>query len=251
MDTVRIQTTQNVRIEYQLAGIGERFVASIIDEAIRWGYFFILLLIFRNIVDFNDEFPFYIFIILQLPALFYSLIFETIYNGQTPGKKVMGTKVIQLDGSQPTFTSYFLRWLLYFVDVYFFTIGVLFIVFTKKSQRWGDMAAGTVVIKLHRNTYISNTVFAKIEDGYEPKYPQVVLLTDHDVRTIRDVYNQGMADYNRQAIIALFEKVKNVLGVTTEDKPSVFIVTVIKDYNYYLTLRHVQNGGDKEEVDLV
>lgn len=247
MDTVRIQTTQNVRIEYQLAGVGERLIATIIDEAIRWGYFLVILLTFQSLA-FSD-FPIYIFMLFQLPMLFYSVIFESIFNGQTPGKKVMGTKVIQADGSQPTFTSYFLRWLLYFVDLYFSSIGLLFILFSNKSQRLGDLAAGTVVIKLHRNTYISNTVFVKIEDGYVPKYPQVVLLNDTDIRTIRNVYNQGMADYNRNAIIALSDKIKTVLGIThTEDKPSAFILSVIKDYNFYLTERLAQKTQKQEGV---
>lgn len=246
MDTVRIQTTQNVRIEYQMAGIGERLVANIIDLAVSYGYIFVITMILRAV---SGDFPSYLFIILLLPFLFYSLILETIFNGQTVGKKVMGTKVIQADGSQPTFTSYFLRWLLYFVDLYFSSIGLLFILFTNKSQRLGDMAAGTVVIKLHRNTYIANTVFVKIEQGYEPKYPQVVMLTDVDIRTIRNVYTQGMADYNREAIIALSEKIKNVLGiVTVNEKPSAFIISVVKDYNYYLTERLAKKDTKQEQA---
>ncbi len=246
MDTVRIQTTQNVRIEYQMAGVGERLVATIIDEAVRWGYVFVIVMILRA---FPGDFPNYLFLVLLMPFLFYSLICETIFNGQTTGKRVMGTKVIQADGSQPTFTSYFLRWLLYYVDLYFSSIGLLFILFTNKSQRLGDMAAGTVVIKLHRNTYISNTVFVKIEQGYEPKYPQVVMLTDYDVRTIRNVYTQGMADYNRNAIIDLSEKIKTVLGIVTiNEKPSAFIISVVKDYNYYLTERLAKKDGKQEQA---
>jgi len=246
MDTVRIQTTQNVRIEYQMAGIGERLIATIVDIAISFGYIFVVAMIVRAL-PYNTNFPIYLFIILSLPYFFYSLIMETIFNGQTPGKRVMGTKVIHADGSQPTFTSYFLRWLLYYVDLYFSCVGLLFILFSNKSQRLGDIAAGTVVIKLHRNTYIGNTVFVKIEDGYEPKYPQAVMLSDVDVRTIRHVYNQGMADYNRDAIIALSDKIKQVLGIlNVEQKPSAFILTILKDYNYYLTDRLAKKEGKQQ-----
>lgn len=246
MDSVRIQTTQNVRIEYQLAGIGDRLIASIIDQAMRWAYVLLIFMLFSSFL-FSGDVSVIVIIILALPFFLYSLILENMFDGQTIGKRIMGLKVIQADGAQCTFTPYFLRWLLFHVDVYFSSVGLLFIILSKKSQRLGDMAAGTVVIKLHRNTYLKNTVFVKLEEDYQPKYPQVIMLNDRDIQIIRNTYNQGMADYNRELIILLDAKIRQVLSIVTDEKPSAFIVSVVKDYNYYLTQRYANSSTAVKE----
>ncbi|MBA5764916.1 RDD family protein, partial [Vibrio sp. 404] len=48
----------------------------------------------------------FIYTIMGLPIFFYSLFFEVLMNGQTPGKFVNNIRVVKIDGSKPTFGSY-------------------------------------------------------------------------------------------------------------------------------------------------
>ena len=83
------------------------------------------------------------YLIVNLPTTFYSLIFEIAMNGQTPGKYLNKIRVVKIDGSKPTLGSYLTRWLLRIIDIWFFTgsVAVFTILFNGKGQRLGDIAA--------------------------------------------------------------------------------------------------------------
>src|SRR5678815_5035679 len=97
MAVISITTTQNIELEYELASLGERMVATIIDLVILVGYI-ILVQLFGTFSNglFNSDVGWIAFFIIMLPVTFYSLLSETYLNGQTVGKRVMGIKVISL-----------------------------------------------------------------------------------------------------------------------------------------------------------
>jgi len=118
MQKIQIETSQNVTIEYELASIGDRVVAQLLDFLILSGYMIGLVLLMYLLNSAGGFFGGIAFwIILYLPVFFYDLLLETFLNGQSFGKKIRKIKVVKVDGSQPTFISYFLRWILKTVDV--------------------------------------------------------------------------------------------------------------------------------------
>ena len=90
MQSINIQTTQNVSLRYHLAGLGHRIAATFIDFIILacFGIFFSLLL------GFTESYSVTTSVIVGLVIYLYFLLCEIIMNGQTIGKKVMKIKVI-------------------------------------------------------------------------------------------------------------------------------------------------------------
>src|SRR6266566_6501059 len=102
MNTIKITTTQNIELEYDLANVGERFVAWLIDLGIFIAYFIIIGLIINTVSaigTFINRAP-WLAMLIMFPFVFYNLACEVWLNGQTIGKKVMKIKVISLNGEQ-------------------------------------------------------------------------------------------------------------------------------------------------------
>ena len=74
---------------------------------------------------------------------------ELFNHGQSLGKMAMKIRVVKKDGTSPSIGDFFMRWLLQIIDMGFSFIGALVILLTKNSQRLGDLAAGTMVIRLN------------------------------------------------------------------------------------------------------
>src|SRR5687767_12045145 len=122
MASVAVNTSLNVNIDFELAGVDKRLLAWLIDLAIRLVYFFICITVFRPDYE-SDQTLFLLFqLALLLPLMFYYLLFELLMNGQTPGKKIFGIKVISLQGYKPTYIQYLNRWVFRLMDTGFITV---------------------------------------------------------------------------------------------------------------------------------
>ena len=116
MDNFQIETAQNIAITQNVAHVTTRIGSYLIDALFIFGYYLIIILIMGMLdIPLNMEYM-SLFVLLGLPAFFYSLLFEVLMNGQTPGKYFNQTRVVKIDGSKPTFGSYLIRWLLRIVD---------------------------------------------------------------------------------------------------------------------------------------
>lgn len=156
---LEILTPENVNLEYELAGLGSRFVALVIDHLIQLGMILLIvigLLIGR--VDFSGfkstgSFLFALGIVLIFLIVFgYFVFFEMIMNGQTPGKKAVKLRVIKQNGEPVGFLDSFLRNILRIADMLpsLYLAGAVFIVFTKHYKRIGDFAGNTIVVKVKK-----------------------------------------------------------------------------------------------------
>lgn len=235
MENIRIQTAQNVELEYEIAGIGNRIVASLIDVIILVGY--VLALAFLTQWFFAGTFIETLMIILYLPVLFYDLLCEIFMDGQSFGKRQMDIKVVRLDGMQPTIGNYLLRWLLRLVDIGFMYIGLVVMLFTEKSQRLGDLAAGTTVVKLKQRVTLEDTILVPLQEGYQPVFREVEKLDNRDMDVVRDVL-QAVRKHDagpaiREAAAHAMRVLERKMEVTSNMPPQQFLDTVLKDYNYY------------------
>ena len=243
MTQLSINTTQNVVINFSAASVGERIGAYVLDYLIKAAYVIVVFYIFFYALNLNvliAQMDFWsqtaIYMIFALPVVFYSLVQESLLEGQTFGKRLVKIKVVKIDGYQAGFGDYLIRWLFRLIDIFIFMgiIGLITMVVNKKVQRLGDISAGTAVITLKNKITINNTILEDIGEEYQPKYPLVIKLSDNDARIIKETFHSAIktADYvilnKLTAKIEQVTGIKNDLGSTKE-----FIQTVLKDYNYY------------------
>jgi uncharacterized RDD family membrane protein YckC len=235
MDNFQIETAQNISIYQNVAHLTTRIGSYIIDKLIITGYVVMMILI-MSMLDFTHGFDAWIFYVLfGLPAFFYSLVFEVLMNGQTPGKQFNKIRVVKLDGSKPTFSSYLLRWMLNFIDFTLSSgsVAVVSIIMTGKGQRLGDMAGGTTVISEKKRVTIAQTIAVDIPENYVPTFPQVTVLTDADIQTIKNVYYSAKRKHNHKVVMKLHAKIVNLTQIKSDLNALEFIDTVLKDYSYY------------------
>lgn len=244
MAQIDINTSQNVNLTFTTANIGERFLAFVVDNIIKIVFFYILKFILEDVLNLEayvadwDSFSLEgLNVIVGLPLLFYTLVFESLMEGQTPGKKLLKIKVVKIDGFQASFPDYLIRWVFRIVDIgLFFIPGFISMIATKTNSRLGDIASGTAVISLKNNINISHTILEKISNDYVPTFPQVISLTDNDVRIIKENFVKAKESQDKKIISKLANKVLEILKLNRDDIPlteTKFIDTIIKDYNFY------------------
>jgi uncharacterized RDD family membrane protein YckC len=237
MNNLQINTTQNVNLNYTIVSIGERIGAFFIDAFILYLYSIIVNLI-GDAIGFIYEDGWTqrgLVALIFLPAMFYSLLMHIIFNGRTVGKMLLKIRVVKLDGSPVSWSSYLIRWMLRLVDIWLFigSIGILTILFSEKRQRLGDAAAGTVVISTKNKTKISHTILEEVEDTYVPQFTNVTVLTDKDVRLIKETFGIARKSNDFKTMKALREKVDSILQTNSELYDVNYLETVLKDYNYF------------------
>lgn len=234
MDNFQIETAQNISLEQNVAGIGERILAFLIDLAI-----IVVYIIFAGLMlaglggDSGSEFMYYL--VLGLPPFLYHLLWETFWNGQTPGKALLQIRVVRKDGTRPSFSNFLIRWLLVFIDITLTGggVAVVCILLNGKGQRLGDIAAGTTVISERKTVSIQETLSVDLPENYKPSYPQVTVLSDRDIQQVKNLYDSARRNEQHHIIIALSEKLAGLMDVKVEERPIDFVRKVITDYNYY------------------
>jgi uncharacterized RDD family membrane protein YckC len=244
MAQIDINTSQNVNLTFTTANIWQRYLAFKVDLLLKIIFYFILSFLLEDVFNLNayisnwDRFSVEgLNVIISLPLLFYTLVFESLMEGQTPGKKFRKIKVVKIDGFQASFPDYLIRWVFRIVDFgLFFIPGFISMIITKTNSRLGDIASGTAVISLKNNINISHTILEKISNDYVPTFPQVISLTDNDVRIIKENFIKAKESQDRKIISRLANKILETLKLNRDDIPlteSKFIDTIIKDYNFY------------------
>jgi uncharacterized RDD family membrane protein YckC len=193
-----VLTPERVSLEYGIAGIGSRGGAAMIDTLIQS---VVLLLVFVAGAGAGAAASFVsgrfaevlLIVILALGAFvitaLYFMVFEIVWNGQTPGKRVLGIRVIRESGYPIRPADSVIRNVVRVVDwlPLFYGIGVLVMLFNKRSRRLGDFAAGTLVVREGSARQALSTVVAPAT--LEPaalEEPRGYSLSSADATLVRD-----------------------------------------------------------------
>lgn len=234
---IEIQTTQNVTLNLRAAGLGPRILARLLD------ILFIALWVIGLLVIFGSSFwgyeagTFILFLFVILPVVFYDLVLECLNNGKSFGKSIMQIQVVNLDGTTPSFGTYLIRWLFRLVDFSLTGGGlaVIMVAFSEKSQRLGDLLAGTTVISTKPEVDADSLEIPNLhyDEKYEVTYHDILQkLTDQDINTIRSILNDYRYYNDYSTIGYLANKIKGVTNYTFSGDDRSFLKKVIDDYTH-------------------
>lgn len=259
MSLIQIDTVFNIELDFELAPFPKRLLAYFIDFGILILYLYSMQTFVFNALgySFSDNIGITL-LVTTLPMLLYSLIMEIALNGQTIGKKICNIRVVSLDGANPTTGQFVIRWITKFFEwpflfgmAYFSTSSiiayvmytgflgiavVICIAVTKKNQRLGDLAAGTVLVKTKTDYTVNDTVFMEISNtNYKVTFPEVMRLSDNDINTIKSVLTQALKNNNLDVARRVEAKIKSVLQIESTLYPIDFLEKLLEDYNYLAT----------------
>jgi len=259
MALIQIATAFNIDLEFEIAEFHKRLLAYLIDFVL-----LILYLVAMKYVMYDDMLLSWDqnmgldILLISIPMFLYSLLTELWLNGQTIGKKILGIRVISLQGGEPTLGQFILRWITKFFEwpflfgyiylsttnliAYTFATGlfgiavVIIISVSNKSQRLGDMAAGTVVVNAKSALTVADTVFMNINTtDYKVMFPEVMRLSDRDINTIKGVLMQAGKRNNYDMCNRVSYKIKEVLNINSDMHVDQFLEKLLADYNYLAT----------------
>jgi uncharacterized RDD family membrane protein YckC len=157
-----IDTPELISLQFSLAGVGSRGIAVMLDYLIQAAAYLLAMLGLvalgsatgsgrAHAANSPNVDKWVVAILILIPFMLhwaYFTLFEALWDGRTPGKRMMRLRVIQQNGRSLTFFESMIRNLIRIVDALpsFYAVGIISVFATKRQQRLGDMAAGTIVI---------------------------------------------------------------------------------------------------------
>jgi len=265
MALFRVSTVFNIDLEFMLAPFHKRLMAWLVDLILIAAYAYLLLFfVYGNIMEsfeadglskYKLEAVLVLFSVV-LPVMLYHLLFEIFNHGRSPGKMLLGLRVLNKAGAAPSLSQYLLRWILCFSNYFslliiyayrpsyllliIFVFGlvsipdILTIAISKYGQRLGDLAANTLLIDTKSKSAISDTIYMDLdeEERYTPKFPEVLRLSDRDLNGIQNLLSLKSNKHNQDYILNVAYKIEAILQVKMNSDPETFLQTLMKDYNY-------------------
>lgn len=262
-DYLSIDTPENVAFGYEVAGIGSRFLAAVVDTLIIFvllalvnlTLFLLALSFFRDQLRFDSPVLVWLGVVFGLFAFAffwgYYIFFEMLWNGQSPGKRWAGLRVIRTDGTPITLTESIVRNLVRLVDLMpaYYGVGVVTMFINGQSRRLGDLAAGTLVVR-DRVTVTLESLATRPAPPPVPAPPTatdpaspspappatdwpVERLTSHDLEMAEDFLRRRVQLANRTALArriaqALFNQMNLPLTLADEHRAESLIAEIVR-----------------------
>jgi len=237
MKTIEITTAQKVTIQYELASVGNRIAAFVVDLMVLYGMVLFLMAIFGAILEGSGLLQYFIFLVLVPVMLFYTLLSEILFDGQTVGKRAIGIKVVKLNGDPASAFDYLIRWAFRFTDIWMSvgSVAALLISSSNYSQRLGCLMSGTTVIRKNssRTFTLKDILNIYSTENYQPVYPQVVQIDEKDMIFLKkalDRHKKYKNEAHRKVLIDLADKFAAILDVTPPRDKGKFLETILSDF---------------------
>lgn len=221
-----IDTPENVTFGYEVAGIGNRFIGALIDTGIIGVLLVILNFALLALLELTGDLREVMFnglestgiswaggLALALYALLnfamfwgYYMLFELLWNGQTPGKRVAKTRVLRTDGNPARTSEVAVRNLVRIVDFLpaLYALGFVVMFLNRQSRRLGDYAAGTLVIRERTAVNLDSLLAAAPSSTIDPEQVAVLRTRFPAVRRLSaadyDLVRQTLARADRSQV---------------------------------------------------
>ena len=240
-----ISTPENVDLHLELAGIGNRVLACLIDTIISWAMMAAVTALLwggvalSNLINLADNAKSITVAILTMCTILllfaitfgYYIFFEGTWQGQTPGKKIVGIRVIELSGNPVGWVGSALRNLFRTFDIGLACIGLLPMIIDARERRFGDMAAGTIVIRERAPELMKNEVL--IANSYSEDSLDIGRISpqEYDLLVSFLKRRQGM-DRSQRPLVAqrLAKYLKEKLNTDLHEAPETFIERIYCAY---------------------
>lgn len=151
MPELVVETPEGLTLRHELAGAGSRCAAGLVD-AVLWGVgLFFTVVLLMSLFAGAAGLVIWILTGIIVSLVGYQVAFGSLWSGRTPGKWLLGLRVVDEQGFPASFTSHLLRGLFWPLEVVLVLVpvplGVILVATTPRRQRLGDMVAGTVVVR--------------------------------------------------------------------------------------------------------
>lgn len=219
---VVVETPEGADFQFVIAGAGKRGMAWVIDEIIQTLVVFLVLMMSLFMLPFGEAGLGLGFgglmIVRFLLDWFYFSLFEAWWNGQTPGKRSQGLRVVRTNGTPIDATSAIGRNFIRAADMlpFFYTVGMTSMLMTRRLQRLGDLFFDTMVIDEQRE-WISRAggLTANIEPLVRSECPRRFSVPERTLAVIERLFESDriISDARREEIARpLSEALRNRLG---------------------------------------
>ncbi|MFN1834421.1 RDD family protein [Balneola sp. MJW-20] len=236
-----IETAQHVKLNYEIAGVGERVLAYLLDGFFIGVYYFVLAAVSVSLGEYlGDDIldkQWIVIAVIVIPITLYHLLMEVFWKGYSIGKRIVGIRVAKIDGTRADLSGYLLRWIFRLVEITMVggVLAFVTILVNGKGQRLGDIVAKTCVIKDRKKVKLDETLFAELDEDYEPVYEQVRELGDKDISVIRKVLS-SRSKYDHDTWFLMLQRTAKLIeekaDISRGDMNALsFLETVISDYN--------------------
>lgn len=229
MQKIHHRTPHPILIDYEVAGLGERIGAFLIDLLLIAVYY-ILLFIFNTEVK---ALTLWTNVLLALPPLLYHLLSEIFLKGQSLGKRLLRLKVVRLDGTTPAIKRYLLRWVLRPLDIWLYgSVAIITILINGKGQRLGDLAAGTTLVKYSKaHEQLEELLYQEADTASaRVQFPAARRLHEQEITLIRETLRNYRLTANAQPVQLLAEQLQEQLALETDMPPLRLLNTLLKDH---------------------
>lgn len=196
-DTITISTPEGVELHMVLAGAGSRASAAILDTLVKAAIFLAVILLARALHA-SSSVGTILLIILGFSLLFaYDVLFEVLGSGRTPGKRWSGLRVVRHGGAPIGVGASAVRNILRVIDILpgVYGVGLLAVALTKRNQRLGDLAAGSLVLRERRELGGTGGLAPLAASEHPAAGWDVTAVTREDLATVRQflVRRNGLA----------------------------------------------------------
>ncbi len=244
--TAAVATPERVRFEYRLAGPGPRAVAWAVDSAIRAAILLALavgVLVLSSAPALGGAGTGVLLVGLFLLEWWYGAIFETLLQGRTPGKWLVGIRVVRADGAPGRVSDFVLRNLLRGVDFLpgMYGIGVATMGLDDRMRRVGDLVAGTVVVREDRSAVLGPVAIdPPVSEEERRALPAAVALDREEIAVI-----EGLLRRRRSLSDQRVEELAALLGPVVAERTGIEAPT----WERVLTLAYARATGRDREVN--
>lgn len=235
-------TPEAVLLDFETAGVGTRLLARLLDTVIQIAMLFVLLFIFGILAIIGETVAFVMGAITLFLLFFgYPAIQETLW-GRTLGKRALRLRVVTVEGAPIRFGQAAIRSMLQVPDLFVppgGAVAVISVLFTRRGQRLGDLAADTMVIREQKVSRRSSAIWFPVPPGFEAYAYQldVSMVTPSQYRTIRGFLSR-VTDFRPEVRQSLAEQLAGPVSAAIGHQipygvhPESFLVCVANRYQH-------------------